>query len=77
MSRKEIQRKHIPRAEIIEACRRFHGGAAPTPDVALAGKYPAKVILARMEQMIGERLLECGVSTRTAWVVEKPQETAR
>jgi hypothetical protein len=65
-----MKRSDIPAAEIIAACNAFHAGTAPTPDVALADKYPPKVVLAKMEQLIDRGVLECGVSTRTAWAVE-------
>lgn len=57
----------IPEAEILEACRAFHAGEAKTPDVELAHKYPVKVIMAKMEKMHRKRLIEYGVSLRTAW----------
>lgn len=60
----------IPDAEIIEACRMFHAGKADTPDVALADKYPPKVILAKMQKLVDKGVLNCGVSLRTAWVEE-------
>jgi hypothetical protein len=67
---RRVKRSDIPREEILEACRRFHRGEADTPDVALAKKYPVKVILARMAQLVEEGLLDYGVSLRTAWAVE-------
>lgn len=70
---KATQVKHIPDAEIIAACRSFHSEQAPTPEIALAEKYPEKVILAKMERMVGRGLLDYGVSLRTAWVVEWPK----
>jgi hypothetical protein len=68
---KRIKRSDIPQSEILEACRRFHAGEADIPTVALAHKYPAKVILAKMAQMVDCGLLECGVSLRTAWVAAR------
>jgi hypothetical protein len=65
-----IKRSDIPREEILEACRRHHAGLGDTPDVALADKYPVKVIMARMAQMVDQGLLDYGVSLRTAWVVQ-------
>lgn len=74
-----IQCKDIPVEEILEACRAFHQskGRGPTPDQALAAKYPVKVILAKMQQMVTKGLLDYGVSLRTAWVVEKVKEDRR
>jgi hypothetical protein len=68
MSRKAVQTKHVSDDEVLAACRRFHAGG-PTPERALAHKYPPKVVLAKMEQMVRRKLLDCGVSLRTAWVV--------
>jgi hypothetical protein len=62
-----MKRSDILDVEIIEACRRFHARAADTPEIALGNKYPAKVILAKMEQMCSRGLIEYGVSLRTAW----------
>lgn len=62
----------ISEEEIKEACRAWRrtNPYGPTPEVALAHKYPAKLILKKMEKMIAKKILECGVSVRTAWVVE-------
>lgn len=66
-----MQTTDIPDEEIIAACRAWHDDPSlPTPDIALAGKYPAKVILSKMEKLVKRGVLECGVSLRTAWVVE-------
>ncbi len=65
---KGIQIKHITDSEILAACRWSHAGG-PTPDKALAHKYPVKVILAKMQQMVRRGLLDYGVSLQTAWVV--------
>ena len=46
-----------------------------TPDEALAHKYPVKVILARMKQLVKQNILDYGVSLRTAWVVEQPEKS--
>ena len=58
----------IPNSEIIEAVRLFHAGKGETPDIALAHKYPAKLILAKMQKMVDKGLLNYGVSLRTAWI---------
>jgi hypothetical protein len=57
----------IPEREILDACRKFHRGEGETPDVALADKYPVKVILAKMQKLVDRGLLSYGVSLRTAW----------
>jgi len=62
----------IPDQVIIDACNAFHAGLADAPDVVLAAKYPPKVVLAKMQNMHRRRLLEYGVSLRTAWVVRRP-----
>lgn len=69
------KRSDITDAEILAACRAFHEQHAPTPDIALADKYPAKVIMAKMEQMAKRGLIEYGVSLRTAWVVDEPAQS--
>lgn len=68
---KAIQIKDISDEEIIAACRQFHAGRCrgQTPDESIAHKYPVKVVIRKMEQMIDRGILDCGVSTRTAWVV--------
>lgn len=67
---KRIQCKDIPVAEIVAACRACHQHEGPTPDEALAHKYPVKVILAKMAKLVNRGVLNYGVSLRTAWVVE-------
>ncbi len=65
-----MQLKDVPAEEILQACRDFLAGRAGTPDVALARKYPAKLIMLKMEKLADKGLIECGVSLRTARVVE-------
>lgn len=69
---KKIQVKDISDAEILDCCQKVHTRAGETPDIALAYKYPVKVIMRKMQQMVERGLLEYGVSLRTAWVVSKP-----
>lgn len=38
------------------------------PDIALAHKYPVKVIMAKMQKLVDRGILNYGVSLRTAWV---------
>ena len=63
----------IPAEEIFAACDTFHANGvalgAQTPDIALADKYPPKLILAKMERLARQGKLDYGVSLRTAWVV--------
>lgn len=74
MTRKP-KRSDITDEEILDACRRFHaeGCRGLTVDMALAHKYPTKVILAKMQQMADRGLINYGTSLRTAWVVEHPE----
>ena len=46
------------------------GKVPETPDVALAGKYPEKLILRKMEVLDDRGFLEYGVSLRTAWLTD-------
>jgi hypothetical protein len=64
-----MKRSDIPEAEIFAACDAFHQRQAETPDIALADKYPPKVVLAKMQQLNDQGKLDYGVSPRTAWVV--------
>ena len=66
-----MKRSDIPEQVILDACRAFHEYRASPPDVALADRWPPKLILSRMEQLVQEGKLEYGVSLRTSWV--KPQ----
>lgn len=63
-----MTRKDIPVKEIIEACNNFHKRNQPTPEISLASKYPPKLILSKMSQLVDKGILEYGVSLRTAWV---------
>lgn len=62
----------ISEEEIFAACDAFHNEGAPTPDIALADKYPPKVILAKMQKLDKQGKLDYGVSLRTAWVEREP-----
>lgn len=62
--------------EIFAACDAFHQRNASTPEAALSGKYPAKVVLAKMEKMANQGKFDYGVSLRTAWVVRKDNPDA-
>lgn len=68
-----MQLKDIPESVILDAVRAFKAGLASTPDIALADRWPPKLILAKMEKMIDKGVLECGVSVRTAWIDEERQ----
>jgi hypothetical protein len=64
----------IPEALILRLCKEFHEKGprlAPTPDVALADRFPSKVVLAKMNKLHDRGLIEYGVSLRTAWVTDK------
>lgn len=62
-----MKRSDISDAEMLEACKRYHNGEAETPDIALASKYPVKVIMAKMDHMNRRGLLDYGFTLRTAW----------
>lgn len=69
MRKKGIQAKDIPDQEIFSAVNRFHNNAGPPPEIALADKYPPKVVLAKVQKMVDRGALDYDVSLRTAWVV--------
>lgn len=64
-----MKRSDIPAAAIFAACDAYHRGEAATPEQALADKYPPKLVLARMAQLVKRGDLNYRVSLRTAWVV--------
>lgn len=69
MSERLVKRADVSELALLQACEWFHTGVYElTPDETLAGSYPAKVILARMQQLADRGLLEIGVSLRTAWL---------
>lgn len=41
------------------------------PEQVLADKYPPKVVLAKMEDMVNRGILEYGVSLHSSWVKEQ------
>ena len=81
-----MKRSDISEEEIITACNIFKASnkvkinkegheivlqkVLNTPDITLSEKYPVKVILAKMRQMVEQGKLDYGVSLRTAWVVD-------
>ncbi len=68
-----VKRSNVDPIEVLRASQAFHTDSYhnDTPEIALADRYPKKVILAKMDQMRGQGLLEVGVSLRTAWPTEK------
>jgi len=64
----KTQIKDITDEEIINAVNDFQNNNKETPDIALANKYPPKVILKKMQKMEEKGILNYGVSLRTAWV---------
>lgn len=58
----------------IPSYRRLFEGYADTqslvPIDVLAAKYPYKVVLRKMEQMVARDLLEYGTTIHTAWPVD-------
>ena len=73
-----MKRSDISEKEIIDACNMFRESnnkdtrilkeTRNTPDITLSNKYSAKIILAKMQQMVDKGILAYGVSLRTAWV---------
>lgn len=74
---KTMQLKHISDLEILEAVQAFNEAnrrdwrTSVTPEVALAGKYPEKLILRKMEVLDQRGFLDYGVSLRTAWLTDR------
>jgi hypothetical protein len=67
-----VKRSDVSEFLLLQACEWFHDGTVEwTPDETLVEWYPSKVILARMEQLQDQGLLEVGVSLRTAWLSDK------
>ncbi len=66
-----MKRSDIPEQVVLDACQAFHDGRAETPDKALSDRWPVKLILARMDQLVAQGKLDYGVSLRTAWVERK------
>lgn len=62
------QRSDIPVEEVLDACHVFHRQDGPDPWKALSQKYPGKVVLARLEQLVDQGWLDFGTSVRTAWI---------
>ena len=69
-----MHRRDIPDKLILFACQQYHRGVAPTPEIALNGLYPAKLILSKMERLVEQDMIEYGVSLRTAWVTQKGRD---
>lgn len=73
---KLVQIKDIPDEMILEACDQFHADLrssmrpALTPEERLSCRWPAKLILAKMDKMSDQGKIEYGVSLRTAWRVK-------
>lgn len=69
----------IPDRVLLEAVRAFHDrtrgrSEMRTPDEALADRWPAKVVLAKMRKLADKGYIDCGVSLRTAWLEPKGAE---
>jgi len=67
---------YIPEALILRLSKEFHdrGPGHPTPDVGLADRFPAKVVLAKMDKLLDKGLVDYGVSLRTSWLTSKGEE---
>lgn len=64
-----MKRSDVSIDEVLAAIRaRRDDMYAPYPEVALAGKYPAKLVWAVMEQLERAGIVGCGVTLRSGWV---------
>lgn len=74
------KRSDISDKEVFEAVRRYRREPFRgrfSADI-LAERWPYKVVLAKMQQMVSRGLLEYGVSVRTAWIVgEESKDSGR
>ncbi len=78
MKNGRLQCKDIPDEVILDACRAFHRGqTTQTPDEALCHRWPVQLILAKMQRLHRRRLIEYGVSLRTAWLSIPGEEKLR
>jgi hypothetical protein len=68
----KVKSSDISELELLRLIRaRQADPRLPTPDVALADRFPAKVVLAKMVKLCGRDLIDYGVSLRTAYLTEK------
>lgn len=73
-SGKRIQCKDLSELEILEAVERSGSPECPCAGMALAEKWPAKVVNAKMTAMVNKDLLDYGVSVRCAWLTKAGEE---
>ncbi len=71
---KAVQVKHLSDLIMLRAIRDRWERKMPTPDIALIAQFPLKVIMAKMEQLVDRKLMECGVSVRTGWLTDEGKE---
>lgn len=77
MSGENVKRSDVAEIDVLRAVAAFHRALGrgdfkhPTPDEALADRYPVKLILARMRQLDREGLIDYGVSLRTGFLTDK------
>lgn len=74
MKARRPKRSDIDTREILQACQRFKDRLADTPDVVLKGRYPVKVIMAKLARLREQGYLDYGVSLRTAWLTDKGRQ---
>lgn len=60
----------IDDAVILNICKQFFL-TSQTPDEVLASKFTEDEIMSKMEKLHFRRLIEYGVSLRTAWLTDK------
>lgn len=68
-----VKSSDLSELELLRLIRDYHDlyPAVPTPDVALADRFPAKVVMRKMERFDARGYLEWGVSLRTGYLTEK------
>ena len=59
----------LPDEELLDAIRNYHARHAPMPHIALAHKYPVKVILAKLDKLCRKNIIDYGVSLCTAFII--------
>lgn len=74
---KAVQLKDLPTLVCLEALEAFHAGRAEAPLIALADRWPEKIIELKLEKLAARGLIEYGVSARTGWLTSEGREKLR
>ncbi len=56
--------------ELYRAIRQYNDGKAAPPDEALAGRFPQRLIMAKLRKLEQHNLVNYGVSLRCCWLIE-------